>query len=281
MIIDLHLHTTCSDGTDSPVDTIVEAAEAGIELISFCDHNTTAAYQNLKLVAGELPLRIITGVEIDSTWQNRNLHILAYGISLNHIPLQQMLEENRNKLEQISIELIQKMEKDFADISYAEYCTFSRNPRHGGWKGIDYLLSKGQAGQYPICMKYYKKYRIQTPIYPSIEEICHIIHQAGGIAVLAHPWCRLTQEEEILLRELDLLRQAGLDGVECFYPDHPPQIRKLLVDFCRQNHLLITAGSDSHGEFAKHVDGVTYEIGLEHYELPEEQIPFFQKYYFH
>ena len=274
MIIDLHLHTTCSDGTASPLETLQQAAAAGIHLISICDHNTTSAYDELKMHPVNYPVQLIVGTEIDSTWKNQNFHILAYGFHLKEISLQQMLSDNRNKLEQMSTDLIRKMEKDYPEISFSEYESFQRDPSHGGWKGIDYLRSKGLGGIYPECMNYYKKYEIMTPAYPSPEKVCDTIHRAGGKAVLAHPWSRLTQEEEAFFAQLKEWTAMGIDGIECLYPDHSKLLRDQLIDFCHKNHLIVTGGSDSHGEFAKNVDGITYQIGWEQYELPNTETPF-------
>lgn len=272
MIIDLHLHTTCSDGTATPTETVKTAITSGIDVISICDHNTILAYSELAFLPSELPIRIITGTEIDSTWQNRNLHILAYDFNLEDRILLQLLEENKRKLEQMSTDLILKMEKDYPNIHISEYKHFQRNASHGGWKGIDYLRSKGFAGSYPECMNYYKNYGIPSAVYPSPEHVCKIIHAAGGKAVLAHPWCRLTREPESFIQELSILVKAGLDGIECEYPDHPPQVRDLLSSFCRDHKLFKTAGSDSHGEFAKCVNGIVYQIGLEKFELDDFEL---------
>ena len=162
----------------------------------------------------------------------------------------------------MSVDLIAAMSKDHPDINPQEYQSFERNPLHGGWKGIDYLKSKGYSADYPQCMTYYADYdvRVRQP-FESVQTVCSIIHEAGGKAVLAHPGDRLPNEKQLFIENLERLHGLGIDGVECYYPSHSDEITALALSFCREHRLLVTAGSDSHGEFAKLVNGVEYYIG--------------------
>lgn len=262
MFTDLHIHTTFSDSTLTPEAVVQEAKRKGFSLISVCDHNTTKSYPRLMEACEKEGIELIPGVEIDAGDGERTLHILGYGCDLQNTALQSLLLFNAHVMEGLSVDLIAAMSKDYPELSSEEYETFERDPLHGGWKGIDYLKSKGFTADYPDCMHYYADYgiRLRQP-FESVETVCQIIHEAGGKAVLAHPGDRLPNEKRAFLENLESLHRAGIDGIECYYPSHSDEITALALDFCKKNDLLITAGSDSHGEFAKFVKGVEYYIG--------------------
>ncbi len=262
MFADLHIHTYYSDGTFSPHEVISKAKEIGLGAVSICDHNTVDAYGELRQACSKFGVKLINGVEIDCVFNNKGLHILALGVDIHNAGLLNLLNYNIDVMEQMSIDLIEKMSVDNQILSPIEYENFQRNPKNGGWKGIDYLRSKGFPADYPECMKYYTDYKVSLskPFY-ELTKVCDIIHQAGGFAVLAHPDHRIDNDPQIFIDMLQDIYKAGIDGVECYYPSHSTQIANTCVQFCKEKELLITAGSDCHGEFAKVVDGIIYELG--------------------
>lgn len=262
MIADLHIHTYYSDGTRSPEEIVEEAIQNGIDLISVCDHNSVESFPRLKKACLDRNIKCINGVEIDCLFGNLSLHILAYNCSPDNSSFMNLLETNSDILEQMSIDLIEKMSKDYSQISLKEYEAFSRVPENGGWKGIDYLRSKGFSAGYPECMKYYREYSVSClNSFQTLKAVCNVIHGAGGLAVLAHPGNQLDRTADKFKETLSEINNLGIDGIECYYPSHSKEITNICVDFCRENDLLITAGSDSHGDFASFVDGVRYAIG--------------------
>ena len=263
MIADLHLHSYYSDGTQPPEEIAEEAKSKGIGLISLCDHNVLSGLSEFEYACKKRNIKYISGVEIDCLFGDKNLHILAYNFDLKNKALIDLLSSNYAIMEQMSIDLIKKMSNDYSSISLKEYETFNRIPRNGGWKGIDYLRSKGFSISYPDCMKYYREYNIKNSNeFQDLKTVCKIIHEAGGVAVLAHPGDRLDQNPDTFITSLRKIIELGVDGVECFYPSHSKSITKLCVDFCREEDLIITAGSDSHGEFASYINGVYYAMGV-------------------
>ncbi len=260
MFADLHIHTYFSDGTKSPEEVVLEAKEKGIGLISVCDHNSVHSYSRLKTACNEYNIKYIAGVEIDCSFNDSIVHILAYNCSVKNKKFLTLLRNNNEIMEQMSVDLILEMSKDYPQITIEEYNSFKRNPKNGGWKGIDYLKSKGFDGDYPNCMKYYDKYNIKPcGNFETVKTVCELIHSLSGVAVLAHPQDRLGKEK--FIESLYELKNQGIDGVECYYPSHSKEKTDICVDFCNKNNLLITAGSDSHGDFAKFVEGVFYSIG--------------------
>lgn len=263
MFADLHLHTCFSDGTNWPEEVVQQAKQNNIGIISICDHNTIESWPRAGASCKKAGIYFIPGVEIDCSFlEHVTLHILAYDCDSTDSGFLNLLHFNRTIMEQMSIDLIEKMQSDYPILSSKEYASFRRRPENGGWKGIDYLRSKGFAISYPQCMQYYQTYKIAVcrPFFTA-KEVISCIHRAGGFAVLAHPGDRLDNRKDYFYHCLELLYEQGLDGVECYYPSHSKEITRLCIDFCKQKDLLITCGSDSHGSFARYVKNVYYEIG--------------------
>lgn len=262
MIADLHVHTYFSDGTQSPEEIVDEAIQNGIGVVSVCDHNSIESFPRLKKACDEKNISCISGAEIDCLFDDINIHVLAYNCRSDNLAFINLLNNTNDTLEQISIDLIRKMSVDYPQIDLKEYEVFNRTPENGGWKGIDYLKSKGFIANYPECMKYYREYGARcTDSFHNIKTVCDIIHKAGGMVVLAHPGERLDKTISNFKRSLYEISNLGIDGIECYYPSHSKEITNICVNFCVENDLLITAGSDSHGNFASFIDGVHYAMG--------------------
>lgn len=256
---DLHIHTYFSDGALSPEEVAAACKEKGLGLAAVCDHNTTEGWPRFAAACRAAGVACIPGVEVDADWNGHTVHLLGYGCDDAHPGFAALLAANRQEMEALSIELIAAMAEDYPQISPAEYETFQREPTHGGWKGIDYLGSKGFDNHFPEVMHWYADYHIPPRRFESAEATIGLIHAAGGKAVLAHPYQRLPAET--LEDDLTAMADAGLDGLECHYPSHSLKEARWLVDFCRGRGLLVTAGGDGHGGFAASIAGVEYGIG--------------------
>lgn len=262
MLADLHIHTQCSDGSFTPTEAVRAAKETGIGLVAVCDHNTVAAWPEFSAACAAEGLHCVSGVEIDCNCAGRNLHLLAMHINTTDKHLLDLLCGCRENLDAMSDDLIAAMQADGASVSVEEYNNFTRNAAHGGWKGVDYLGTKGFPTQYPACMAAYKKYKIEPRApWPDLAFVCEVVHAAGGKAIIAHPGDRLPNEAAQFLSELEILLANGIDGCECYYPSHSAAITQACLSFCERNNLCITCGSDSHGTFAREIHGVIYDLG--------------------
>ncbi len=261
MRADLHLHSTHSDGTFTPKELVDEAKRLGIEAIAICDHNLISGSAEAAGYARENGILLIPGVEIDAGWNGMVVHVLALGIDFKNNDLTSLLEENTATYDRFNEQLIGFMEKDYPELSLKEYLCYEREPSFGGWNGIDYLRSKGFDTKFPECMQYYREYPCELGSFLNVAAVCGAIHRAGGVAILAH--IGNSMREQSVAAMLDMLSEmveAGIDGAECFYPSHGRELTDALIDFCQINGLLITGGSDHHGEFAKEVRGITYSM---------------------
>ncbi len=260
MYADLHLHSYYSDGSDSVMEIVAKAAINNVSLISICDHNNTAAYLDIVKACKIYNVSYIRGVEIDCDFNGVSLDILAYDYSYTK-ELLSLLTLNRKALDYMSIDLIEKMQADYPEISMREYLRFRRKKSLGGWKGINYLAKKGFLTSYPECMKYYRDYKIVRRYEASkASDVIDIIHRAKGKAVLAHAGGRLSANPSVMMSQITELYEMGIDGIECYYPSHGQALCEMLVDFCEKKDLMITAGSDDHGKFARVINGVSYDL---------------------
>ena len=263
MLTDLHMHSYYSDGTMSPREIVEDAKKRNVQLIAITDHNVLDSYNELKEAAEEFGIKIIRGVEIDARFEDIVVHILAYNFEDNE-NLFNLVHKAKNELLETSIELIKRMENDYENISSEDYEAYDYDKRKGGWKGIHYLFDRGITSELFEGVKYYGQYKCGHEYfdYPNVEEVVKAVHEANGYVVLAHPcnYYKNNTKEEVL-EKLEKFKSIGIDGVECYYPANSEMMTETCVEFCKNNDMIITVGSDSHGDFGAVSKGIEYYIG--------------------
>ncbi len=267
--IDLHIHSNYSDSSYSPENILDIALEKGLAVISITDHNVLDGSRALLSLCQNKNIRCISGIELDTLHNGINYHILGYGVNLSDPTFIKFSKDNNAMLEDVNIQLVKKLEKEYDCISLTEYINYQFTKEKGGWKLLYYLVSKGLSKDLTDGFKYYALYNhsYNCVNFPKISTTCSLIHQAGGKAILAHPgrvikYGNIQEFEE----EVYSLLPFGLDGIECYYPSHSTEITNKCLDICRKNNLLITAGSDCHGIFEATQIG-EMEISLEQLNL--------------
>jgi predicted metal-dependent phosphoesterase TrpH len=251
-IADLHIHSFYSDGTMSPEDILAEALAKGVGLLSITDHDILEGSRELQRLCNKQDIQCISGVELDSLDNGIDIHILGYGMNLSDDVFCAFVEKNRSLLEQVSIKLVEKMQQDYASINLEDYLKYTYDNRKGGWKALHYLMEKGLTKTLIDGCTFYPRYGCTYDCveFPSVATVCQYIHNAGGKAVLAHPGVVIKQKDmDIFKNEVIQLVDLGLDGIECYYPTHTNDITKACVEICKDRNLLITSGSDCHGQF--------------------------------
>ena len=254
--IDLHIHSNASDGTFSPRDILLQAVEIGLKAIAITDHDTLSGTRELLNVPIPTTLKTITGVEISAAFPTvtdirGSLHILGYGIRPNDPELNDALlhlqhaRKNRNPL------IIQKLNDINIDISLEEvqkktYGQQMARPhiaqalvQKGIVKSIDEAFEQFLGRNGPA---YVDKYRIDC------ASAIQMIRNAGGIPVLAHPYLLPDNDNGAVLKLVTRLKQMGLMGIEVYYPRHPPDVTSRYADMARRLDLLMTGGTDFHGD---------------------------------
>ena len=245
-MIDLHLHTTASDGRSSPDDLVREASAAGLRTIAVTDHDTTAAVSHVTAAAQRAGLVCIPGIEMTAVLDGRDVHILGYFLDPGDEELNAFLEiqreERRRRLEEIGDRLAGAGAPiDVPTLIAASTGTGRSVGRPLAAQALvaagyardiadafDRFLSEGQPGFVPR--------RGSPPV-----DVVRLIANAGGIASLAHPG--KLKRDDILP---DLVTH-GLAAVEVFHPDHGPDDVARYAAFAEAHHLGTTGGSDYHG----------------------------------
>lgn len=257
---DMHIHSTYSDGSLSPAEIVRIARGNGVGLISVCDHNVIEGTIEAETAALQAGLQYVRGVEIDTIWEGQDIHILCYGADFAHQPLIERIRRARATLDEMSVELLRRMQQDYPRLSIAEYEAFAHDSRKGGWKMLQYLCTKGVTENLRGGFAFYDRYGVgyAQAGFDRAEDIVSLIHAAGGRAILAHPGVNFpTESISEFGRTLERAMEMGLDGVECHYVRHSAGIVRKCVEICERRGKMITAGSDCHGAFNQNEIGQT------------------------
>jgi 3',5'-nucleoside bisphosphate phosphatase len=248
MKVDLHIHTHASDGSWSPTQLVNKVRAAGIGLFAAIDHNSMDSVAECEELALKSGLSFLRGVEISASLNGILYHILAYGINPANATLRQLLASNSQHEKDADLECIHILQRDNFPVDPAAYLAYKNNPARGGWKGLNYLLDQG------ICTdvddffgRLFDRHRpLPIPAYPQPAEVFSIIRAAGGTPILAHPGASWLQITEKVVEEF---RQSGLQGLECYTSYHNKDATQRFLKWCRDRDLLITGGSDCHGDY--------------------------------
>lgn len=245
---DLHTHTTCSDGTLSPEALVVHAKKMGLSGLSITDHDTVAAYPQAIEKAKAVGLCLGTGVEFSSVFKAMNVHILGYDIDLDHAELQQFCEKHRIRREKRNKAILDKLAKAGFVLDVEAF--FARGSLLGRPHIAQAMIEKGYVEDIPRAFQKYigdkAPYYVQGDPF-SVEETLEVIHASGGKAFLAHP--HLIDHRQKIRSLLDL----PFDGIECYYARLPLKMEERWLKMAKERQLLISGGSDFHGEFKEHL----------------------------
>ena len=247
--VDLHIHTSASDGTWSPRELIEKIKEVGISLFAVTDHDTVANVAEASRLAKEEGLYFLPGVEITAVHQGIQYHILGLDINPSFTPLLDAIAHNKELMDARDDAIITELARQNTDIRVEDYASYANDPRRGGWKALNYLVDKGLCTSFRdfpyLPQKPNENFDLKNFI--SAADVVRLIYAAGGKPVLAHPGASFyTRDYRKLLKDM---AAYGIAGVECFHPDNNEEITAYSLEFCRENGLLITGGSDCHGSF--------------------------------
>jgi len=262
MKTDLHIHTWCSTGTQTPEEVIQEAVSKGIGLISITDDDTTDAYPGLADIASQYGVSFIRGVQVGAMYNGHLCRLLAYDCDPENPRLQTLLQENRVVWDDMGLKFIKLLSKDNPELSAEEYTSYQKNPIHGGFKYNSYTYHKGLDVSEEGWLKRLAPYQeeitaiMRSLAFSPVEEVIDIIHEAGGYAIIPGGYLR---NPETLTADVEHLVAAGLDGLEGFSPSHSPEIATALREYAQEHQLLLTGGGDGHGTYAPQEK---YAIGI-------------------
>jgi predicted metal-dependent phosphoesterase TrpH len=248
--VDLHVHSTCSDGTLAPAALVAEAAALGLRAIALADHDNLDGIAAATAAGAALGVEVVPGVELSVLWGELNdLHLLGYAFDPAHSGLCEALVEfrafraNRSRmiLERINARLAEERR---APLPFAEIAA-----RAGGTLGRPHIGQALLAAGYARTMEEaFNRYLVPCNVpkrYFPIEEAIALIHAAGGCAVLAHPMF-IPVEGRQLEPLVDTFLALGLDGMECWCGGSDNATVDRLLTLARRKGLIATGGSDFH-----------------------------------
>ena len=266
--VDLHVHTSASDGRLTPAATVALALERGVRVVAITDHDSTEGVDEALAAAEGRTLEVISGVEINTDTPKGEAHMLGYFVAPDHPRLQAQLADRRRARFERGFGIVRKLRAMGMDISWERVQEIA-GAVEGGAVGRPHVARALQERGYVASTqeafeKYigrhgpaYVEYEKLTP-----EEAIAMIRGAGGVAALAHP-----STIEGLDAYAEELKAAGLDGLECYYGQYPEETVLALVALADRLDLVATGGSDYHGS-----EEVTYNATLGGTNVPESVV---------
>ncbi|NLI93702.1 MAG: PHP domain-containing protein [Peptococcaceae bacterium] len=257
---DLHCHTSASDGSLSPEDTVKLAKEKGLLALAITDHDTIEGWGEADKAAKESGILLLKGIEINTDWEGKEVHILGYGMKdQDPFFLEELLAIQKKRISRIE-KILKKLRELGYEISFEEVIPYA----HGESIGRPHVAQAMMRNGFVSSVKeaFDRFLRIGAPAYvPRYKltpvEAIHIIRQAGGVAVLAHPGA--SGEEKHIQEWID----SGLQGLEVYHPDHTfaDNIRYGMI--AEKNGLIATGGSDFHGDIKPDIELGEWGVGLD------------------
>jgi predicted metal-dependent phosphoesterase TrpH len=250
--VDLHCHSTASDGILTPAELVTYASERGVSTIGLTDHDSTNGVAEAMAISAELGVTVIPGVELSSEIEGLQAHILGYFIDPASASLQREFAwMNRARRERIG-RIVQNLNVAGIPIEAEDVFEEAGDGTIGRPHVARVLIANGYAESVSDAFaKYLTRgkpgYAVSEKITP--EGAIIAINRAGGVAVLAHPWSTKDPAGAVAR-----LAPAGLSGLECYYGEYAPDVRDGLAELARSYDLIPTGGSDFHGPGVKSVD---------------------------
>ncbi|SMP63584.1 PHP domain-containing protein [Desulfonatronum lacustre] len=247
--IDLHTHSTASDGTLSPTELIQAAKNADLEAIALTDHDTTGGLKEAAAAAEAVGVEFIPGCELSVVSQNGNMHILGYWIPVGPSKLSETLRFLRDRRHERNHLIMAKLKALGMDISYDDVLAVSGGDAVGRPHIAQVMHAKGYVRELSDAFKDYlgsegKAYVPKEKLGP--RRAIELLKSVGATVVLAHPFL-LGLKGADLRGVLKQLKEFGLDGIEAIYTLHRPDQTRLYLDIARDMDFLVTGGSDFHG----------------------------------
>ncbi len=254
-LVDLHVHTTASDGSMSPVELVRHASEKGLSAIAITDHDTMEGIEDAMEEGKKCGIEVIPGVEISADFKPE-MHILGYFFGTTYLGIRDTLRSLRRNREERNPKIIKRLNELGFDISMEDVEAEMMGDVMGRPHIAKVLLRKGYVKSFQEAFEkyladgkpaYFKKAKL-SPL-----EAIREINEAGGIPVLAHP-IFLSMNLPELDRFLGELVGMGIKGIEAYYVENKGDDTGNLLRLAMKHNLLVTGGSDYHGSFKEDIE---------------------------
>ncbi len=270
MFADLHLHTAFSDGTYSPEELTGHGARHGFACMALTDHDTVEGCARMALACQAAGIEFLPATELTAEFKGTELHIIGYAIDIEHARLlsemkhfqdvrQERIREMVGRLNRLNVEISED------DVNQIANCNSPGRPHVARAliknkvcvtldEAFERFLKKGRPAWVP-------KFKI------SADDAIALIHEAGGLAVMAHPG--LVHHDSLIP---DLVA-SGMDGIECYHTRHPTSAVEHYLEIAEEHRLLVTGGSDCHGMNKGQPLIGTIKLPYQHVEQLKERLP--------
>ncbi|HEY5976511.1 MAG TPA: PHP domain-containing protein [Solirubrobacterales bacterium] len=266
MLIELQSHSTHSDGQLGAGEVVERAAQAGVTTLALTDHDAVAGVPEAAEAASRVGIELVPAVEMSCVHEfAEDLHVCGYWVDLERIgpACERAQQERRNR----AGEIVENLRREGFDLTLDDAIREA-----GGADSIGRPHIARAAGATGDLGPFFEEYLVPGAKafvprrWPTAEQAVELIHEAGGAAVVAHPYWDIEDPAEVE----QLIRAIGFDGIETFYPPHTKQQTEHLLSLCDELDLVATASSDYHGPthktFSKFGDYETHGLG-------EPQVP--------
>jgi hypothetical protein len=271
--IDLHVHSTASDGTLTPTEVVQEAARRNLSTIALTDHDTVDGIKEALAAAKTTDLTVIPGIELTCHMSGKEIHMLGYFLNYEDELFLSRLKKLRENRTNRNIRMLEAFQKDGFPITVEKLMHGHPDTVITRAHFARVLIEEGYASSKDVAFHKYlnegKKYYIpRAHVHP--QDAISYIRDAGGVAVLAHPY-EYKLSNFHLLSLVDQLAKMGLSGIECYHSNNYPGQSAHLRELTRKYHLAATGGSDFHGSNKPDIQLGTGRGGLRiHDSLLEE-----------
>ena len=267
-VIDLHTHTTHSDGSASPEELIGAARLNGARAVAITDHDTVGSFASARAASERFAIEFVPGIEISAEFSSGTMHILGYCVDETSERLTDKLDELKQARERRNPRIASRLQSLGLDIGYDEVAQLAGNEIVGRPHFARLMVEKGYVGSIQEAFdRFLKKgaaaYVAKARLSPA--DSIALIRAAGGVAVLAHPYQLKLSSFEQVDELVAQLAEFGLDGIEAIYSRHSPAERVFYSEIAARHNLLVTGGSDYHGSYKPDISLVT---GLGDLEVP-------------
>jgi predicted metal-dependent phosphoesterase TrpH len=254
MYVDMHVHTSCSDGVFTPKRAVEYAAKMKLSAISITDHDSVDGIDEALEMGAKIGVEIVPGVELSSEVvvdsQKSEIHILGYYIDHKSEVLQKNLAVFKKARYNRAVEILEKLKKSGAELKDDSFVKDAGNKVIGRLHFAKALFEQKLVGSVQEAFQMYlskDKSAYVPKYYISAEDAIRLILNAGGIPVMAHPY--YIHDSDINIFET--LIKVGLMGIEAWYIKHPERVVKRFLSLAQDFNLIATGGSDCHGPYKK------------------------------
>jgi len=247
--IDLHTHSTASDGTLEPRELVMAAKSAGLKALALTDHDTTSGLAEAVAAGRELDIEVIPGCELSVVYPQGHMHIVGLWLPVRAEQVQEKLSYLRQRRHSRNERILEKLRLQGIELDYSEVKELAGGVSIGRPHIAQALMNRGSVASIaeafdrfigPEGSAYVPKDKL-TP-----EEAIEILVREEATVILAHPYT-LELDNQALAGEVRRLKDLGLQGLEVFYPDHSSEQTAQYLELCNRLGLLVSGGSDFHG----------------------------------